>query len=699
MKLKRIRFVSASLALAAFPCSALLPVSAAQAGPLIAVSTEAPSTQSVYGLLSRLPKDTEGFASMYRLSELWDGFRKSNFVKKVLSNEELVRELDLDKAMREWENNPQLQEYGTMAASLIGGEITIALPAGFTDSLAELLKQLPAVQAGFLTARAAQPGQNGGGMPKEMLPIIEAATRLNLPPVVVAMKAGKHKETLKALIGQALNQIPAEVMTKLSKTTSDVNGNAFEHLGMKLVNVVPEDVQRDMKSDLTKAAGSAEKGEAIAKQLLAKTAELSWGWVDDYLVLSIGPDHSHLKFVSPAESVLTHPDVVARAAQFAPKKPISLSYTSQKAIRTMNELGGVFKSLISLAGMAKGADVPFSLDNIVAELKKLDAKAGEVFPNDADANVAAMWWDGGLQIESYGGPKPRAYDNSKPLTLSGLATDSTFLMANGRGNGPFRDKVFGFIEELALTTYDVYQREVKNHLPPDVKSGSAMAEMIGVPMVKELWTSLQNFRAAMGDEGSLFLDLNGEIPNIPQANIPPEIVAKGKAPRLAYVNELKDRAKLAESWNGLKTIITSAATMAAAQSGVTVKTEPVKKQAGSVEIYGYELPLDTGDLWPHTGVTPTHWYISTSPSFTKELSSKAPATTGPACGSHWQVNFPALWNFGAAWAKLIPASEKETEMVDFALSLARAIGSLDVRLGEEGGQSRDTMSLVIKDIQ
>jgi hypothetical protein len=310
-----------------------------------------------------------------------------------------------------------------------------------------------------------------------------------------------------------------------------------------------------------------------------------------------------------------------------------------------------------------------------------------------------MWWDGGLHAETYGGNKPRSYDNSRPLSLANLSSDKTFLLMAGRSNGAHRDKVFAWFEDLAVSVYGIYQKEVKAMMPDDVRQGAAMGEMVALPMVKELWKSLQSFRAAMGNESALFLNLDGAIPEIPGSNIPPDIASKGKIPRLAWMNELKDRAKLTESWNGLKTIISSAAAIAASQTGMNIPTEPTTKTEGSLELYGYKLPVDTGDLWPHTAVNATNWFFSTSPSFTKELAGKTPAPGGPACGSHFKVNFNALWSYASDWVKLLPIGGGEEEKIGFALSLLRSVGGVDVVLGEESGQAHDQFHLSIKDIE
>ncbi len=695
MKPHRLRLLSASLALATAPfMGAALSTSAYASG---AITVSATSSESVYGLAARLPKDNEGFLSFYRLRDLWDGFKGSNFVKKILANESLVRAMDLDDLMRDWERDPEFKKFGTMAAKMLGSEVMIATPAGFTDSFAGFLKQVPMLQAAFLGARISRPGDRTG-LPPQMLPLVESLSDLNVPPVIIAMKAGAVREDLDALIKMGISQMPPEASARVDITTFPADGYTFSSLGVKASKVIPAREQEKLTKELTQATGSEEKGSALAKKLLSKTVEISWGWVDDYFVVSIGPDHSHLKFVSAADSVLTHADLAQRATQFAEKKPFAFNYTSQKSLKKMNETG-VIDMLIALAGAAQNAGVPVKLDKVIAELKALDAKGDAIWPNDPDASVGAMWWDGGLHIESYGGNKPRSYDNSKPLTLPSLASDKTLLLMAGRANGPFRDKVFGWLEDLAASVWSIYQKEVKTLMPDDVRQGAAMGEMVALPMVKELWKSLQSFRAAMGEESALFLNLDGTIPEIPQANIPPDIASKGKIPRLAWMNELKDRKKLTESWSGLKTIISSVAAIAASQSGMNIPTEPTEKTEGTLETYGYKLPIDTGDLWPHTAVTPTHWFFSTSPSFTKELAGKTPSPTGPACGSHINVNFNALWNFASDWMKLLPMSPRDEEESGFVLSLLRSLRGIEVVLGEESGQAHDKVHFAIKDAE
>jgi hypothetical protein len=695
MKLHLPRILSASLALSLAPFTGGLLSTSVHGADIVAQAT---APESVYGLASRLPKDTEAFASLYRFRGLLDGFLESNFLKKVMANEMLVKEMDLDDIKNALENDPQVKEYATLAADVLGGELTIAFPAGFSSKFTAIIKALPAVQAGYFMARVSGPGENSGP-PKELLPIVENLATLEVPPVLLSLKAGKHKDTLKALIGQAISQIPGDVTSKLEEGKFEAGGASFESITVRVSKLMDTDDKGDMERDLGKAFGDEAKGTALAKKLQAKSVEIAWGWLDDYLIVSIGPDHSHVKFTTAADSVLTHPDVAAHAAAMAGKRPIGFTYTSQQTLRAFGELGGLFEMLTGYAELAQKSGVPVKLDGVIAELKALDAKADALWPNDADASVAALWWDGGLHAEAWGGPKARGLDSSKPLTLPSLAGDKTFLMVAGRTDTVFADKVWGFVEEIGVSLYGVYQKEVRQMLPDDVRQGSAMGEAFALPLVKELWKSVQSFRAAMGAESAFLVNLDGVMPQIPGSNIPPDVSAKGRIPRLAWVSELKDRAKLAESWNGLKTLISSVTSLVAMQTGKNIKGEPVERKEGAVEMYGFELPMNLGDVWPHAAIAGSQYYLSTSPSFTKELAGKTPSAVSPALGLKASVNFPALWNYAGDWSKLIPAGPEESEMIAFGLSLARSIGTLNVEAGAEGGKSHSSLHWTIKDAE
>ncbi len=697
MKLpKRLPIITAGALLAGMPF--VSPVLVSTCFAQAAVTAENDVT-AIYGLASRLPKSTEGFASLYRLSDLWEGFKKSNLVKQVLANEELVRELDLDDIEREYSSNGEFKQAIDIAGALAGMEIMVALPQGFTKEFTYFLKNITIVLFG---TRMSGLGEDPG-MPPEAMPMLEIAAGMNVPPVILAAKAGAAKAPLQSLIAQALSEITGEAAEKISRNKFFQDGVEFESLSIKMEKAMDADDKEKMVRDLKKAAKDDAKGEALAKKLLSKSAELTWGWIDDYLIISIGTDHSHLKFVSPADSVLTHPDLTPRAAQWAAKNPFGLTYTSKETFQAMNAAFSLVDSLTHLegfaTGLAKAGGVALNVDKILDSLKKLSAKSNEVWSNNPDAVTGALWWDGGLHAELFGGNKPRWFDNSKPLSIGSLATDTTVFLSQSRANESHRDTVFGLFEEVVTTLFEIYQTEVKSVLPSDTKQGLAMGEMIGLPLAKEIWKSIQSFRGALGGERGILVNLDGKMPSIPEAGIPADIQEKGLIPRIAVVAELKDRAKLTESWGGVKDLLGSMAALIGSQTGANIKTTPVEKRDGALSMYGFELPMDTGDVWPHAAVSETRWMFSTSPSFSKELAAKTSAPAGPALGHHTKFTGAPLWNYVDGWLKLAPLSGKEKENAALLLKVARMLHSTEIRFGEAAGQSHDKVEIHMTDLK
>jgi hypothetical protein len=216
-----------------------------------------------------------------------------------------------------------------------------------------------------------------------------------------------------------------------------------------------------------------------------------------------------------------------------------------------------------------------------------------------------------------------------------------------------------------------------------------MADM-AIPMLKELWSSIQVFRSALGSESALLVNLDGAMPPI----APPDF-KDVKIPRLIVVSDLKDRQKLAASWLGISKTVMGVAAM----TGAKVKPEPVEKKEGDVTMWGFPLPMDTGDLWPHTAVAGNRWYMGTSPSLTKEAATKSPAPSGPPSGTHLRVNFKAVWDYANSVSGVVPIQAEVKKTMQQAMELLSALNELDARTGNDKGHTHIKVFIGIKDLK
>ena len=130
-----------------------------------------------------------------------------------------------------------------------------------------------------------------------------------------------------------------------------------------------------------------------------------------------------------------------------------------------------------------------------------------------------------------------------------------------------------------------------------------------------------------------------------------------------------------------------------------IKPTPTEKKDGAVTMWGWDLPVDLGDLWPHTAVAGDRWFAGTSPSFTRETAAKSPAASGPPSGAHVRINFDAVWNFAASVVPLAPAPPEQKAMITDVLQLFRVLGELDARTGESNGAAHHHIHIRITDVK
>jgi hypothetical protein len=179
---------------------------------------------------------------------------------------------------------------------------------------------------------------------------------------------------------------------------------------------------------------------------------------------------------------------------------------------------------------------------------------------------------------------------------------------------------------------------------------------------------------------------------------------------MAWVAELKDRAGVSEAWKGFDKIIKQLAAFAPGGSPVPA---PQMKKEGDVEIHFIELPIPTDDLLPHVAISKDRWILSTSPSLTKEITSKSSATGGTPLGNEWRLQPPAACDLAEAWLKVVDkdlaffihssSDQKEFETLrptfGELIRLGRSIQSIEWRVFSEGTETRNSTYIKLEDIK
>lgn len=691
----------------------------AKAAPAPAVpSADIAALRAAYGFAARLPKDIEAFSANYRLHDLWEKLSGSKWSATLLALPVVKETPELQRFLGQWQSLPEAQMAKNLLEAFLGAEVVVAEPVGFTDKFLPWVDLIGDFQA-LNFQRGLMAGMSGGKPPdsakllRDAAPeLIPALVKCEIPPLFFAFKAGKAKADIDKGLAEGIKQMSAQLPPGVELGQFKfADKYDFQTLTLTARKAIAPGMEARLQLQLKELLGDEDKAKDVMKSILAKHAELAWGWVDEYFILSLGTDHSHLKLASgDADSVLSIPAVARRGTQFLGKNPLGLGYGSAAMFGKIHRPMEFAKQFNALTDELQGLIKPEHLTAMRADVKRLEGKAQGIFTTKFDPAVGVDYWDGGIRGESFGGVRQTALDTTKPLGFSSLFTPSTFLLLDSRANSVTSKKFTDFIEEGAATVWGWYEKYGRTMVPEGERQGAAMVEAIAIPIVKDFWNSSRQLGKALGDESAVVFDLNGEMPKVP--NLPPGF-ANGKAPRLAWVWELKDRAAVAEAWKGFDKIIKQLAAFIPQGAADKDMFQPQMKMDGDTELHFVPLPVPTGDLLPNITITKDRWILSTSPTLGKELASKATATGGTPFGCEWRMQFPALCDLGDAWVKLLAkdmpqsrpnspggmAEVSRMQMVTDILRLARSIEAMEMRIFEEESQSRTSLFLKLEDLK
>lgn len=682
--------------------------------PAPASAAEVAKLASTYGFVAQLPKDVEGFGASYHLHDLWTGLANSKWAATLLELPPIKSNPEFVNLQKQWESE-QGQQIREAAQAFFGNEFTVSMPAGFTVKAQPWVELFAAYQQTVIQAYFMMGMSGGAPDPSKIQQIIKDAApqlvpilaKCDVPPLLFSFKADKVRPIVDGMLKQVVDKVGTELPPAFEAGKFQVGKSDFQSISVNVRKLVPEAKEAEAEAKLTELLGDAAKAKEVLKAALAKRIEVSWGWVGDTILLSIGTDHSHVKLAtSEADSALAIADVAKRAGQFSAQKPHGLSYISKSIYQSFAgkiEFANHFKSFAEeLQGILK----PEQIEAMVADARRIEKKAQDIFTTTYDNAVQVDLWDGGFRSEIFGGPRNRIFDSSKPLLFGSLGGANTFLLADGRTNAAYSKATVDLIEDTAATLWSWYEKYGRQMVPESERQGAAMVESMGKPMLVDFWRASRKLGQGLGDETAFVIDVAGPMPKIP--DLPPAL-AEGKVARLAWVSEVKDRAAISEAWKGYSALIKQVAALANQGPGLP---EPQVKQEGTAELHFVPLPIPTDDLLPHVAITKDRWILSTAPSFSKEIIGKVTAPSGNPLGNHWDVNFAAVYDFAEGWLKVLDKNGSQLfspddaqqytqnrPLFDVALKLARSLQGFEWHLHEEGGLSRNSLRLKIQDLK
>lgn len=657
MKIKSNRIISlfaaAGIACGGAACKKEILTTEPASGGVPAESESAASASKraqTFGFASRLPSDIDGVIGLRNFDDVLTGFTGSQFFKRIV-------ELSGGAA-----DPAQVDEITGQVSKYAGKDAFIAFANGSAAQLDRLMEVYDYYYRVMypMMLQGAMAGANGGGAPA-MDPedifrqameadggkMLKLAEELQIPGMIMGSRfEGGTAEALSKLAELEGQLPPTAVVSEIDVEGAD---SKFKSWRIAAKDALGEAERAAMREEFT----DEEIAQKLEKIIDSKTVEVAFGSVGDYLIMSIGENHDHLKLAAkPDESLLSIPRF-AFADGYLDKKIISYYYTS----KDMADAADHPEQMLAITGavqdfLSQMAEGGFDL----GDTGKLIGKAGELLvkmsKKDTSEGLGLAYLEDGIKIESIGGYSSPGVDPKPKLRFANVIAEDTFLGFTSTSTAEHEDTAIELMETLVKAMHEGASKFAE--LQPDSEFGQGFGQMnaIFAPKLLDVWTILRDkVQGGLGHEAGLYIDLKGAAPKIP--NLPQVLVNNGKVPRVAFMYDVKDRAKLAEGWAELVPAINEIAKLIPGQEPGKEFQLPdtISSEKGSLTTHFMGLPFTGGDFLPSVSVSDEVFFMSSSKTLSESLSEKA--KPGEQSGVVFQMSFDSLRVFASDWVKLV----------------------------------------------
>lgn len=331
-----------------------------------------------------------------------------------------------------------------------------------------------------------------------------------------------------------------------------------------------------------------------------------------------------------------------------------------------------------------------ALEPLVAEL----GKAEQAFYRNEHTNGAAVaWWERGLNVAWEGGvnasevPVLSAPSRFTPL----LDEPSLVLGLSGQGAGAGLGRAY--FEAWAKLAYAASAQLVQAGVGGEQATQTLQwVDAALLPPLLEIYGGTKTiWQKALGNDGAFLLDVGGKMPALP--GLPPggEDVP---LPRLALVQDIKNRPLIGASWQGTEAALQRLLKSLPTPQPIEPPQVTTRKKNG-VTSHAYVLPLDSEDLLPCASLTDQLFMLGTSRRQQLQIAENAGrAGHALAAGMRVKVSVTKLREFLKAFA----AARGQSADFKSLLRWLEPLEVLELRAWGQGGIARGTLTWGMHDV-
>ncbi len=640
--------IAALFGLAVAACNKSAPENAADQTPATPTPKPTPTEaqmRQAYGFAAEMPADTAYYGDFYNFGKLISDFKASKTWASIKTNPILgpkLKEQATAMAMMSF-SNPDAANLKNILKDAFGSEAFIAFSPGSETNLHSWVELNSSFRIARLQAILAG-GMEAANDPKlYATTIIPKLKDLDFPPMIIGFKITTQKVALDAEIAK----LEAGAPPMIEKASFQVDGQPFKSLAITAGKALDDRQKEALKSTLQGFVEDPLAAQAAYESILARRLEVAYGYKDGYFIISIGPDHSHLKFAENyAGSLLSRPEM-KKAADYADKPLVSLGWASQQFLEASRQdfaLSPVFESMMgSFTNTNNAADIA-KLD---VQLKQIDTEGQPLFHPPMTAIMGVQFRDHGLRGEIYGGIDYGA--PAAPMKFTGVPGDDTFLWMDRIANPALCEKLCTWLEDVSSTGYNAYKQFVVAGMPPSEQKSFEQFDTYFKPAIAGFYKITRDeFAKGVGLENAIAMDLKGEMPDFP---IVPKDFQGGKIFRLAYLSQVRERPQLSKSWDDYFKIASDLSLKYQSEKFPTGLTVPVNENVDGVSLSFYKLVK--ADFLPNVAITDKTFVASTSRAYSLELTKAAAAGTDKPLLMDFRMNTKPVFDLAQQWLTMV----------------------------------------------
>lgn len=326
-------------------------------------------------------------------------------------------------------------------------------------------------------------------------------------------------------------------------------------------------------------------------------------------------------------------------------------------------------------------------------VKDLGVAEQKFFENNHTNGAAVAWWEKGLNVAWEGGVNASSIPVfSAPSRFTPLLDDASMVLGisgQGAGTGLGRSYFEAWARLVHMAAAELVKAGVGGEQVAQILQWTDAAVL---PQLLEIYGGTKTlWQKALGNDGAFLLDVGGKMPALP--GLPPggENVP---LPRLAVVQDVKNRALIGTSWQRTETALQQLLKGLPLPQPMELPQVLTRKSKG-VTSHAYALPLDSEDVMPGVSLTDQLFILGTSRRQQLQIvESVGRSGNALAAGMRVKLGIPKLREFLKAFA----TARGQTAQWQSLLRQLEPLDVLEARIWGEKGVARGTLTWGMHDV-